>query len=412
MAIYDFRKEDNCGYTTGSCVCAGAYAGIYYLKNNIKLDYVEIENDNGDKLIIPIENITKKNKNTVIAHVKKFSGKDIDITNRLDIYVEVKLFNNDKINNYKNSGTINDTNNKNNNGNIYNKNINEDNNKNKNNYINKIYNKIKIIGGKGVGIVTKDGLQIKKGNYAINPKPKELIIKNIKKLLNNDESVVIKIIIPKGEELAKKTLNPKLGIVGGLSILGTTGIVRPMSNEAYKKSLEPQIDIALHKNYDYLVYTPGNIGTKYSKKLLNVEDDQIVEVSNFWDYMLDKSEEKGVKKILIFGHSGKLVKLAGGIYNTHSKVSDGRNEIICSYTSIIDNNKELLKKILFANTTEEITNILEKRGLLNEVFNLIAKRVVERAENRWKSIKFSCIIINMKGDILGKFNTFSYCQDL
>ncbi|UXM85133.1 cobalt-precorrin-5B (C(1))-methyltransferase CbiD [Methanococcus aeolicus] len=372
--IYDFLKEKKFGYTTGSCVVAGAYCGIYYLKHNIKLNIVELENSKNDKLIIPIEDVKlgkiatikninntgkiKPNRATTI--VKKFSGEDIDITNGIDIVVDVELLK-----------------------------------------MEKDKPKIEIVGGNGVGIVTKDGLQIKKGEYAINPKPREMIKNNIINLLDDDERAIIKITIPKGEELAKKTLNPKLGIIGGISILGTTGIVRPMSNEAYKESLAPQIDVALANNYKKLIFTPGNIGTKYAKIKYGVDDDNIVEVSNFWSFMLDKAVEKGVKDILIFGHSGKIIKLAGGIYDTHSKVADARNEILTAYSSPFINDKQILKNILYSNTTEEIIKILEKENILHEVFNLIAERVVERVSSRWEGIKFSCVIIDMKGDILG-----------
>lgn len=117
--------------------------------------------------------------------------------------------------------------------------------------------------------------------------------------------------------------------------------------------------------------------------------------------MLDKAVEKGVKDILIFGHSGKIIKLAGGIYDTHSKVADARNEILTAYSSPFINDKQILKNILYSNTTEEIVKILEKENILHEVFNLIAERVVERVSSRWEGIKFSCVIIDMKGDILG-----------
>ncbi len=386
--IYDFRKEKKFGYTTGSCAAAGAYCGVYYLKKGIKLDYVQLENDKGDKLIIPIESLEIKGKNRTIATVKKFAGEDIDITNGIDIIVETILENNE---NWVGNNID------------KNKNRNKDRNKNRNKSSKLNNSKVEVIGGEGIGIVTKDGLQIKKGDYAINPKPRELIIKNIINLLDENDRAIIKISVPKGKELAKKTLNPKLGIVGGISILGTTGIVRPMSNDAYKNSLVPQIDVALANNYGKLIFTPGNIGTKYAKKMFNADDDQIIEVSNFWDFMLDKALEKGVRDILIFGHSGKIIKLAAGIYNTHSKIADGRNEVLTAYSSLYIEDKEILKNMLYANTTEEIVKILKKEGVLMDVFNAIARRVVERASNRWEGINFSCIIIDMKGNILGKY---------
>ena len=356
--IYDFRKKSKFGYTTGSCAAAGAYSALYYLKFGEKLSYVEIENLNGDKLIIPIEKIEKCG-NKAKAVVIKDAGEDIDITNGIEIITEIELKKGKK--------------------------------------------DVIIKGGEGVGIVTKDGLQVKKGEPAINPKPKEMIRNNLLKLLNDDEVAEVTISIPKGKELAKKTLNPKLGIVKGLSILGTTGIVRPMSNEAYMNSLAPQIDVALANGYKKLIFVPGNIGTKYAKQLLNANDDEIIEVSNFWGFMLDKAKEKGVEEILIFGHAGKIIKLAGGIYNTHSKVADCRNEILAAYSSLFIDDKEAIKKILFSNTTEEVIKILEEKGILNDVFNLIAKRVVERLSERWKGIKFSCMVVDMKGNVLGSY---------
>ncbi|ABR54425.1 cobalamin biosynthesis protein CbiD [Methanococcus vannielii SB] len=358
----DFRTETTFGYTTGACAVSGAYSALYFLKNNKKLDFVEILNLKNETLIIPIQNI-ERSENTAFATVKKFSGKDIDITNNMTINVEVTL---QKLDNNSNLKLI------------------------------------EIFGGNGVGIVTKRGLQIDVGDYAINPKPREMIEKNLISLLNDGEKAVVRISIPNGDEISKKTLNPKLGIIGGISILGTTGIVRPMSNDAYKESLLPQIDIAIQNGFENLVFVPGNIGTKYAKSVLNIEEDQIIEVSNFWGFMLEKAGEKGVKDITVFGHAGKIVKLAGGIFDTHSKVSDARNEILCAYTSTLCNNQELMKKILQSNTTEEIIEILAEKDILNEVFNLISKRVVERLCLRFPNIKFSCIIVDINGKILGK----------
>lgn len=359
--IYDFRKKSKFGYTTGSCATAGAYSALYYLKFGKKLDYVEIENLNGDKLIIPIKKIEKLDDNRARAVVVKDAGEDIDITNGVEVITEVVL--------------------------------------------KKGKREVVIKGGEGVGIVTKDGLQVKKGEYAINPKPKEMIKTNLLKLLNDNEMVEVIISIPKGKELSKKTLNPKLGIIGGLSILGTTGIVRPMSNEAYMNSLVPQIDVALANGFKRLIFVPGNIGVRFAKQILKAKDEEIIEVSNFWGFMLDKAKEKGVKEIIILGHAGKIIKLSGGIYNTHSKVADCRNEILTAYSSLFIDDKEDLKKILYSNTTEEVLKILEKRGVLKDVFNLIAKRVVERVSERWNGIKFGCIIVDMKGNILGSYPT-------
>ncbi|MBA2861170.1 cobalt-precorrin-5B (C(1))-methyltransferase CbiD [Methanococcus maripaludis] len=364
MGKIDFRLEKTFGYTTGACAAAGAYSALYFLKNNERLNFVEIVNLKEDSLIIPIKNIEKQG-DTAISTVEKFSGEDIDITNGMDIEIEVTL--------------------------------NLDNNSSES-------SNVDIIGGIGVGIITKSGLQVTLGKPAINPKPREMIETNLKSLLTDNECVTVKISVPNGDEIAKKTLNPKLGIIGGISILGTTGIVRPMSNDAYKESLAPQIDVALANNFENLIFVPGNIGTKHAKILLHAEEDQIIEVSNFWDYMLNKAKEKGVKDITVFGHAGKIVKLAGGIFDTHSKVADARNEILCAYTSLVTQDVEILQKILQSNTTEDIVEILTEKGILKEVFDNVSKRVVERLSSRWDGINFSCIIINMKGNMLGKYD--------
>ncbi|MCS3922435.1 cobalt-precorrin-5B (C1)-methyltransferase [Methanococcus voltae PS] len=401
---YDFRAEKSLGYTTGSCACAGAYSGLYYLKNGEILDFVEIENPNGEILIIPIEKIIidSKNANSVKVVVKKFSGEDIDVTNGEFIEIDVKLLKNDDSDKFDKFD-----------------NLKKDDVSTIKEYENEF---IIITGGKGVGFVTKEGLQIQVGDYAINPKPREMIIENCLKLLNKDEKsqkpvekVKVTVSVPNGLELAKKTLNPKLGIIDGISILGTTGIVRPMSNDAYKNSLVPQIDVALSKNYKRVIFVAGNIGTKYAKKDTDVniydkyfkngfDEDKVIEVSNFWDFMLDKALEKGIEEITIYGHSGKIVKLAGGIYNTHSKVSDARNEILTAYSAQYIEDKSLIRKILYANTTEEINGYLKEIGILETVYTEICKRVVERLEYRWDKIKFNCHIIGMKGEKLGKFD--------
>jgi len=162
--IYDFRREKKYGYTTGACAAAGAYSGIYYLKKGVKLDYVKIENDKGDILIIPVEKIEGDiPSRSATVTVRKFAGEDIDITDGVEVIVDTKIV--------KWKGG----------------------------------ERIKIVGGKGVGVVTKEGLQVKKGDWAINPKPRELIIRNITPLLDRDEGAIVKISVPRGEELYKKT---------------------------------------------------------------------------------------------------------------------------------------------------------------------------------------------------------------
>ena len=191
-----------------------------------------------------------------------------------------------------------------------------------------------ITGGEGVGKITKPGLQIPVGDYAINPVPRSMIVKNLKDKLPEGKSVKVTISIPEGESIAKKTMNPKLGIVGGISVLGTTGIARSMSSEAYKNSIVTQLDVALASNIENLVFVPGNIGEKLALKKLNVTKEQIVQTGNYVGFMFEEAEKRGITEFTFFGHMGKLIKVAGGLFNTKHAVADGRREIMVAHAGI------------------------------------------------------------------------------
>lgn len=260
---------------------------------------------------------------------------------------------------------------------------------------------IEIIGGKGIGIVTKPGLQVPVGKHAINPVPMQMIKSNLRKLLPEDKGAEITIYAPDGEEVAQKTMNSRLGIIGGISILGTTGIARPMSSKAYKESLACQIDVAVAEGYKNLVFVPGNIGEGIALKILDVEKDQIIQMGNFVGFMLEKAHEKGVQKIILLGHAGKLIKIAAGIFNTKNSVADGRHEIIAAYCGLLGANKDLINEIFKSKTTEDMIDILDKEKMTLDIFNEIAKSIEERCHERF-NIDFDVIIVRMDGKILNK----------
>jgi cobalt-precorrin-5B (C1)-methyltransferase len=262
-------------------------------------------------------------------------------------------------------------------------------------------NEIKIKGGKGVGIVTKPGLQVPVGAYAINPVPRKMIRANLHKMLPEGKGAEVTISVPKGEEIAKKTMNSRLGIIGGISILGTTGIARPMSSKAYKESLACQIDVAVAEGYKDLIFVPGNIGERLALKILNAPKDQIIQMGNFVGYMLDKAQEKGVCKITLFGHAGKLIKIAAGIFNTKNSVADGRKEIIAAYCGLLGMDKESIQTIFKAKTTENMIDILDNENMTLDVFEMIGKSIQERCQEKYE-IDFDVIIVTMDGRILNK----------
>lgn len=259
---------------------------------------------------------------------------------------------------------------------------------------------VEIIGGEGVGKVTKPGLQIEVGEAAINPVPRSMIEKNVKKHLPKGKGAVVEISIPEGKKIAPKTMNSRLGIVDGISILGTTGIARPMSNKAYKDSLKVQIDVAIANGIDDLLYVPGNIGTRIAHEKLIIQEDAIIEMSNFVGFMIEEADKtEKINSITLFGHAGKLIKVAAGITNTKQSVADARREIMTAYTALVGADKETLHEIFDCITTEDVIKILDEHNLTTDVFELIADKIIELCELKY-NIKFNVVIVKMNGDIL------------
>ena len=350
------RRVLKYGNTTGAYAAAAAKAALITLLSN-PVDRVGIPSPLGIRFEILIKECKKLSVDTAIAYAIKNAGDDIDVTDKMEISATVKLTDDGKI---------------------------------------------KIKGGKGIGTVTKPGLPVPIGKSAINPVPRKMIEDAIREALPSGKGVEVTISAPEGEEVAEKTQNSKLGIVGGISILGTTGVVRPLSMTAYRRSLVPQIDVALAQNYERIFLVPGNIGEKLAKQIFKVPEDAIIQTGDFMGYMLKKAVEKGAKEIIIFGHPGKLVKLAAGIFNTHHKMGDARMEVIAAYAGAAGVDTEIIKLILQSNTTEETISILKQAKLLQTTFDKIAEKVCLRSLERTKNkTKINVIIVSMDGTILG-----------
>jgi cobalt-precorrin-5B (C1)-methyltransferase len=344
-------KTDH-GITTGTAATAAALAAFLSInRNNIRL--VKVNTPLG-KLKIDIENSKKLTDKSGTASVIKRPYNDPDVTKNVEIFADVKII-----------GTP----------------------------------EIKINGGEGVGIVTKPGLQVAVGEYAINPVPRKMIKSNLKHLIPNGQGLEVTIFVPNGKEIAKRTMNSRLGIIGGISILGTTGIARPMSLESYKESLKCQIDVAIAQGYKCLVFVPGNIGEKVALQILNVKKDQIIQMGNYVGYMLEEASKKGVERITLLGHAGKLVKIAAGIFNTKHRIADGRREVITAYSALYGANKNVINRIFESKTTEEMINILDNENLVSKVFKGIAETIRATCQERF-NLDFEVIIVNMNGEIL------------
>lgn len=326
-------KKMRYGYTTGSCAAAASKAAAYMAINNKFINTIDIETPKGWNLTLDvIDPVIEEEEHAAFCYIKKDAGDDPDITNGILIGAKVEIIDTPEI---------------------------------------------IINGGEGVGEVTKPGLYVPVGEPAINPVPRKMIKTEIAKVLPVDKGAIITITVPEGEVIARKTFNPKLGIIGGISILGTSGIVEPMSDEAFKESLAIELRMAVNNGIDKAVLVPGNYGEENAIKLFSIDKSNILKTSNFIGFMLDKCIEEKIEKVLLIGHIGKLVKLAGGIFNTHSRVADGRLEIIAANLALQGATGEVLEKIFECVTTEAAVDIIEEYNY-DEIFKVLCQKAEER----------------------------------
>lgn len=340
------------GFTTGAAAAAGVKAALIFFAENKIVSEVEIIALDGTILKIPVARVERRGEK-ILAEVVKDSGDDPDITNGVSIFTTTK----------KISG-----------------------------------NEIIFRAGEGVGKITKAGLQLPVGSPAINPGPRQLI-KNVAAEFGAG-GLEVEISIPAGKELAKKTLNPILGVEGGISVIGSTGVLRPMSEEAFKNSLVPQIDVAKASGFDALIFVPGKIGETIAKKI-GLPESAVIQTSNFIGFMLERAAEKNIRQIILCGHLGKLVKVAAGIFHTHNRVADGRLETLAAYAAAEGLKTSEVQKILSAATTEEAAEIILENAL-ETVYKKIAARASLRAERYvFGKVEVGTILADYSGKILG-----------
>ena len=354
------------GFTTGSCAAAASKAAAYMLLSGKKKLNIEIDTPAGIKYSPSIEEIEIM-ENYVSCAVRKESGDDPDITNGTYVFSKVSIV------------------------------------KNGNSTTNK---RVEIEGGKGVGRVTRPGLDQPVGNAAINSVPRQMIeseVKQVMDLFDFEGDLLVEISVPDGEELAKKTFNPRLGIEGGISIIGTTGIVEPMSTRALLDTIKVELRQAKAEGLEVAVISPGNYGLEFMKTSYSYDLDKAVKCSNYIGDTIDMAKELGFKKMLLCGHIGKLIKVSGGIMNTHSREADCRMELMTAAAIRSGATGEVLEDILNAVSTEEVVEIYQRYGIEKTCFEYIMERIDYYLNKRGAGeIEIQCIVYSNKFGLLGK----------
>ena len=349
------------GFTTGSCAAAAAKAAACMLLSGRIKTEITIETPKGIPYTAHILKISRSEREVSCA-VEKDGGDDPDITSGALIFAKVAFDTG-----HETLETI----------------QNRD-------------NRVIIDGGPGVGRVTKPGLDQPVGNAAINHVPREMIereVLQVCQVMDYRGSLYVEISVPEGERLAERTFNPRLGIVGGISILGTSGIVEPMSTQAILDTIRVELRQQRALGRKYVVISPGNYGLDFLKNTYHYDLDKSVKCSNFIGLTIDMAVEEGFKRLLLAGHIGKLIKVAGGIMNTHSREADCRKELLTAFAVKCGVTAREAGQILECVTTEEAVRILQECGKRQEVMDYAMDRILFYLEKRVQGkLAIECIM--------------------
>lgn len=342
------------GYTTGTCAAAASKAAAYMAVSGRIPDSIRIDTPAGIALELPVCDPVLENGSAECSVVKD-GGDDPDVTTGLKIFARAELT---------------------------------------------AVGSIEVKAGEGIGKVTLPGLKVESGKPAINPVPMKMIKDAVSSVLPHGKGAVITLRVPGGEEIAKRTYNPKLGIVGGISIIGTKGIVEPMSEEAWKEALALELSVLANKGFKSCVFVFGNYGEDFAVKDLEIPRERIVKISNFIGYMLDKAAEYGIESVLLAGHLGKLVKVAGGIFHTHSRTADARMEILAAYAGLEGAPTGVIRRIFACKTTGEAASVIDAEGLEKVYERIAVNASVKCADYTYGKVFTGTVLFNDENRLL------------
>jgi len=339
------------GYTTGTCAAAAARAAVLVLQGET-IDSVPVDLPDGSTVTLKVEGY-ESTPQGVRTWVIKDAGDDPDITNGARIEATVRK-----------TGDV-----------------------------------LTVHGGEGIGIVTKPGLAVPPWQPAINPVPMQMIKDNVNAVLAGGGGVEVTISVPDGARLARRTMNPQLGILGGISILGTTGIVEPMSEDAFKASLIPQLQIAQSAGHQTLILSPGRRGVRLASEF-GIPPEAVIMMSNFVGFILEECQRFEVQRVILWGHVGKLAKIAAGVFQTYNRIGDGRAEVVAALAAARGCSPALVKEILAAPTVEGMIAILREAG-----YAMVWKDLAARASRRtWvytrENIQAGTVMFTYDGEVL------------
>lgn len=354
------NKKMRFGYTTGTCAAAASKAAAQMLLSGEEIREIPFLTPKGILLNLEILHI-EKGEDFVSCAVRKDAGDDPDMTDGLEIFCRVKKIRNSKI---------------------------------------------VLDGGPGVGRVTKKGLEQPVGNAAINKVPRSMILKAAEDVCSEydyEGGLEIVISVPKGEEAARKTFNPRLGIQGGISILGTSGIVEPMSESALIKTIEVEMRQRIENGSRFLLVTPGNYGSAYLKEHMDLPLEEAMKCSNYVGETIDMAVSMGVEGILFVSHIGKFIKVAAGIMNTHSRCADARAEVLAANAMRAGISAKTALDILNTVTTDEALVLIEREGKLQDTIKEVTDRISYYLHHRaYDRMKLGAVIFSNEFGYLGE----------
>lgn len=357
--IYVGKERLRCGYTTGTCATAAARGAAEKVLCGMWPEAIQIETPAGISVTVRLEQHQAAG-DWASCGVRKDGGDDPDITHGILICAKVRR--------REEPGIV-------------------------------------IDGGPGVGRVTMPGLDQGVGCAAINSVPRKMIREQLEQALEENKATCgleAEIFVPEGEKIAAKTFNPRLGIQGGISILGTSGIVRPMSEDALIQSLYLEQDALYARGVRDLLVTPGNYGEDFARDVLNLRLDCWALCSNYVGAAIDHAAGLGFHSFLLVGHLGKLVKVAGGAMNTHSKAADGRRETLAAHTALCGGSQETVRRVFACPTTDAAISVLEEAGIKEPVLASIALALGENLHHRAGEMEIEALFFSNQYGILGK----------